>query len=92
MPLKTNRVRMAINNKVPGNARSAKHNSMFIVVDGKTVGRVTYPHGHSGDLAPGTARKIREQLRLDAEEFDDLVSCKMTASTYEELLRSRIAD
>lgn len=47
----------------------------------KFLFRVSIPKG-SGDLQRGTARSIRNQLRLDKDQFRDFVECPMSAKQY----------
>jgi hypothetical protein len=41
-------------------------------------------------LGRRTTKSIRQQLKLSAQEFRDLVNCPMTGHDYEELIREKI--
>jgi hypothetical protein len=86
--LKARRVASVLDNKLPGKARSGSENNKWVEIDGKKVARVTYPMGHSGDLTPGTANSIRNQMLLTQAQFYEFIGCRLTQSNYEQLLRS----
>jgi hypothetical protein len=82
-------VRRAIEAKSGGIRKTAKEENLRIYVDGKRIGRVTVPKGR-GALHPRTAGKIRDQLKLTADDFSDFVRCPMTGADYEQLLRDKV--
>jgi len=88
--VKYREVSSAIETKVPGETGSGKESNKWIEVDGKRVGRVTYPKVHSKpDIPKGTLGSIQKQLRLTKEEFAELVGCTLSRTKYVELLREQ---
>ena len=83
-------VRRAVESKSGGIRKSRKEVNLRIYLDGKRVLRVTVPKGR-GRLHPRTAGKIRDQLKLDPEQFQRLVKCPLTGPGYEQILRDKQA-
>lgn len=79
-------VRRAVEGKSGGIRKSRKEVNLRIYLNGKRVGRVTVPKGR-GPLHPTTAKKIRDQLKLNPDEFREFVRCPLTGPDYEERLR-----
>ena len=77
----------AIKHKLKGTPRSTKENNVWYEIDGVKVLRITYPHG-KGTLSPGTLNSIKNQLKLNREQFIDLIECPMKAKDYEDIIRS----
>ena len=80
----------AIEAKLPGHHRGSKETNHWVVIDGKKQFRVTCPKVHAGDVKVGTAKSIREQMRLTDSEFEDFVACTLTGPTYEALIRTKL--
>lgn len=75
----------------PTNAKRASHPSYWYYIDGRKHHRITLPnqHGGSGSVSTGFLKKIQNQLRLQTEQFEDLVECPLTAEEYEAIVRSK---
>lgn len=67
--------------------RKGKERNGWYFLDGVPVLRVTIPHG-SGQITPGTVNSIIHELMLSKEQFRDLIQCALSASEYEETIRS----
>jgi hypothetical protein len=83
------KVTRALQTKLRLSVSSGKELQGWYCLDGKKVLRVTLPHDH-GTLPPGTANAIRNELKLDHEQFARLVQCPMKASDYEALIRTKM--
>jgi len=81
----TDAVRRAVLQKSGGMRRAGKEENLPIYIAGTRVTRVTVPRGH-GDLDPGTAKSIQNQLRLTSGDFGRFVGCALTGPEYEQLL------
>lgn len=88
--MKNRKLTQVLDSKLPSaTTGSGKENNRWVVLDGKKVLRVTYPKGHSGDVKPLTLKSIREQMKLEKEDFEQFVECKMSGADYEVHLRKR---
>jgi len=56
---------------------------------GKKVARITVPSGRKF-IPPKTYKSMATQLKLQVEEFDDLLDCPLTKQRYDELLEERV--
>ena len=70
--------------------RKGKEANGWFELDGRKILRVTVPKGR-GDLAFGTARSIRDQLKLSNSQFADLANCPLSGKDYEEIIRGKVA-
>ncbi len=48
-------------------------------------------HGGSGSLSTGFIKQIQNNLRLNTNQFEDLVECPLSADEYEKILRERLS-
>ena len=84
------RMQAALDKKLPREGKgSGKENNVWVVVGGKKILRVTYPSGHSGDVKRGIEKAIRQQMKLDAEQFESFVECHMSETDYVQVLRDK---
>jgi hypothetical protein len=89
---KLSEVKRAIDGKVKPDMGKGSERTGWVVLDGVRVFLVTYPKGHGGDIAPGTANSIRNQLKLSWGQFRDLVACPLSGPQYYDLLRAKHTD
>lgn len=84
----------AIQDKVkPQERRASKEVNYWYCLDGKRLFRITKPKVHSGGSVPiGTLNQIRQNLKLSADQFSDLVNCPMSGAAYEALIRQKVQD
>ncbi|MBI2916435.1 MAG: hypothetical protein HYY01_00430 [Chloroflexi bacterium] len=85
-------VTRAYEHKLGLDFRSGSERNAWYTVDGRKTHRLTLPHGHSGDIRPGTLSKVVNQCRLTPWEFDALVQCPMSAADYEAKIRRMIEE
>jgi hypothetical protein len=73
--------------------RRSPHPVYWYYLDGKKTLRVTLPniHGGSGSLSTGFLSQIKNSLKLNVREFEDLVECPLTAEGFEALIRARLS-
>jgi hypothetical protein len=81
-------VARALQQKLNLHFRSGKERNAWFHLDGVPVIRVTMPKGR-GQLAPGTAESIRNQVRLSRAEFLDLIKCPLKESDYLRIIRKK---
>ncbi|MDP2949271.1 MAG: hypothetical protein Q8P22_07010 [Chloroflexota bacterium] len=86
------RVTRALEGKVRLDFRSGRERVAWYVLDGKRRFRVRAPKIHPGDLHPGTAAGIRNDLKLTTTQFRQLVACPISGADYEQLIRQKIAE
>lgn len=73
--------------------RRAPHPVYWYRLGGKKILRITMPniHGGSGSLSTGFIKQIQNNLRLNTNQFEDLVECPLSADEYEKILRERLS-
>ena len=73
--------------------RRAPHPIYWYRLEGKKTLRITMPniHGGSGSLSTGFIKQIQNSLRLNTNQFEDLVECPLSAEEYEKILRERLS-
>ena len=76
----------------PKSRRRAPHPVYWYCLDGKKTLRVTLPniHGGSGSVSPPFLSRIRDNLKLDSGQFEDLVECPLTAEDFERIIRAKL--
>jgi hypothetical protein len=67
------------------------HPVYWYVLDGRKVLRITLPNRHGGAeaISTGFLQQIKRSLRLTTRQFEDLVSCLLTAEEYEQITRKQ---
>jgi len=72
--------------------RRAKHPVYWYLLDDRKQFKVTLPniHGGSGSISTGFLKKIQKQLRLETQQFEDLVECPLTDEDYEAIIRTQL--
>lgn len=85
-------VTRALEAKVGLDFRSGRERVAWYVLEGKRRFMVHVPKKHRGDLPPGTAGAIRNDLKLTTRQFRDLVDCPISGADYERLIRQKIAE
>ncbi len=66
------------------------HQKGYIKVEGKVVTKVKIPNEHNKVMKSRISKYIATNLKLNAEEFNDLIDCPLTGPKYFDLLRTRI--
>jgi hypothetical protein len=74
--------------------RRSPHPVYWYYLDGRKALRITLPnvHGGSGSLSTGFLNQIKNSLKLNVREFEDLVECPLTSEDFENLIRMRLGD
>ncbi len=72
--------------------RRSSHPVYWYYLDGKKALRITLPniHGGSGSISTGFLNQIKNSLKLNMREFEDLVECPLTSEDFETLVRARL--
>ena len=68
--------------------RTGSETNIWYEVDGKAILRVTIPKGR-GDIRTWTLNSIRNQLKLNHQQFKDFVKCPLEAQEYDAIIRSK---
>ncbi len=68
--------------------RSTGHNYGWLIFEDKKILRVHYSHG-KGDIPDRIIHKIRSQLKLNRQDFKELLSCKLLLKEYIEILKNK---
>ncbi len=84
------KVRSAVDKKVPGQYRSGKEEIYWVVLEGRKRFKVRVPKGR-GEWGIGFQESVRKDLQLNHDEFDHLVDCTLTGPDYEEMLHEKLS-
>jgi hypothetical protein len=79
----------AIIKKLRIKLKTGKERNGWYELDGEALFRVTIPNG-DGFIPPGTVNEIIKEIRLDKQQFKDLVNCPLKAEGYEKIIRDKI--
>jgi len=71
--------------------RRAPHPIYWYCLDGKKILRVTVPnrHGGSGSISTGFLKQIKNNLHVNAHQFEELTECPLTPEKYETIIREK---
>ena len=64
--------------------RSGNELNGWFVLQGKKTARITIPKGRK-PIPPKTYKTMAYQLKLTAQEFDDLLACPLSSEEYRNL-------
>jgi hypothetical protein len=89
--LKHSRLTRSLESKLGLDFRQGSERSAWYSIGGIPVLRVTIPKekGRRDSLGKGTCAQIRNQLKLNNEQFRDLAVCPMTGTDYEGIIRRK---
>lgn len=96
MPIKDYKekdIRRQILNKIKpqkGHSRRSKHEKGYIYLDGKLVAKVKIPNDHQRIMKNSKSQYIASDLKLNADQFKDLIDCPMTGPRYYEILKEMV--
>ena len=85
-------IRKSILNKVDPKIKAgsrSKHDKGYIILDGTVVGKVKIPNNHDTIMKKKKSQYIAQDLKLEDDEFNDLIDCSLTGPQYYDLLRKR---
>jgi hypothetical protein len=84
----TNDVKTRCENKLRITFRATKEFNGWYIYNNKKVARITIPMGRK-DIPPKTYKSMANQLKLSADEFDDLLDCPLDRNKYNDLLNEK---
>lgn len=83
-------IREKILNKLdPDLHKGRKHDKAYVYVDDTLVTKVKLPNAHSRVMKANKSQYICTSLRLNPNEFNELINCPLRGAEYYELLRER---
>ena len=82
----TSDVKKCCENKLDIEFRDGKHFNGWYYLEGKRTARITVPKGRK-PIHPKTYKSMASQLKLDVDQFDDLVECPIKKPEYEEIIK-----
>jgi hypothetical protein len=68
--------------------RSTDHIYGWLVIKGKKILRVHYSFG-KGNIPAKISEKIRSQLKLDQNNFKDLIKCPLSRGDYIKIIKEK---
>jgi len=98
MPIKDYKekdIRKQILNKIKprkGQTKRSKHEKGYIYLEEKLVAKVKIPNGHQRIMKNSKSQYIASDLKLNADQFNDMVDCPMTGPQYYEILKDVVGD
>jgi hypothetical protein len=86
----TNDVKKCCEKKLDITFRDGKELNGWFRLGGRKATRITVPKGRK-NIPPKTYKSMASQLKLNAQQFDELLECTLMKDDYEELLRKYLA-
>lgn len=80
-------IKSKINPKIQG--KRSKHQKGCIYIDDKLVAKVKLPNDHNVPMKQSKTKYIANDLKLDYDEFNQLIQCPLTGPAYYDLLKNR---
>ena len=95
MPIKDYRekdIRNKIIKKIKPEIRKgrSKHQKGYIYLEGKLEARAKLPNSHNKIMKRKKSQYIASALKLEDEEFNDLIGCPLSGPLYYNLLKERV--
>ena len=69
---------------------SRKHWTAKIYCNDIYVARITIPNSHKRDFKGGKARNLAKQLKLNDQEYSELIKCTLSKVDYYEIVEGLI--
>jgi len=85
---KKNKVKDSLEKKLNINFGGGKELNGWLYYKKRKILRVTIPKGR-GELKIGTQNAIRDKLRLNSPDFDDLINCPLRLEDYINILKEK---
>lgn len=72
--------------------RRAPHPVYWYCLDGKKMLRIKMPnvHGGAGSISTGFLKQIQNNMRVNTQQFEELVECPLTPEEYEKIVREKL--
>lgn len=95
MPIKDyseKKIRQQIIKKIKPKIKKGRspHSKGYISIDGKIEAKVKIPNDHSRLMRNSKSQYIASALKLNNDEFNNLIDCPLKGPKYFELLRDRV--
>ena len=85
----THDVKKCCENKLNIDFREGKEFNGWFYLGAKKTARITVPKGRK-PIPPKTYKSMAKQLKLNAEEFDELLECTLLHGGYEKIVRKSL--
>jgi len=83
----TSDVKKCCENKLDIEFRDGKHFNGWYYLEDKRIARITVPKGKKS-IHPKTYKSMASQLKLDVDQFDDLLECPIEGREYKEIVKA----
>ncbi|MCK5059235.1 MAG: hypothetical protein KAT34_21480 [Candidatus Aminicenantes bacterium] len=83
-----NKVKNVLEKKLGIEFRSGKELNGWFYFNNQKILRVTIPKGRD-ELKIGTQNAIRDKLRLNSPNFDNLINCSLRLDNYIDILKEK---
>lgn len=83
----TNEVKHCCEHKLGISFRGGKEFNGWVTINNKNFARITVPMGRK-NISPKTYKSMARQLKLTAEQFDDLLECPLQWDQYVEIAKN----
>lgn len=87
----TNDIKKCCEKKLSIEFRKAKEFNGWYLLDDKKTARITVPKGRKF-VPPKTYKSMATQLKLNVNQFDDLLVCPLDKDEYERIVREQIGE
>lgn len=85
---KKNKVKSSLEKKLNINFAGGKELNGWLYYKKQKILRITIPKGRD-ELKIGTQNSIRNKLRLNSNDFDDLINCPLRLEDYINILKEK---
>ncbi len=85
----TNDVKRCCERKLEIDFRDGKEFNGWFRLDNRKTARITVPKGKK-NIPPKTYKSMATQLKLNVEQFDELLECTLMKEGYEKIVRQSL--
>ncbi len=84
------KIRNSILNKVTYDRvnKNSPHWKLYIYIENKLVTKVKIPNSHNRIMKQNKSQYIAKALKLDDNQFNDLINCPLSGTQYKEILQT----
>jgi len=67
-----------------------KHRKCYIYIDGVLVAKVKIPNDHNRIMKENKSQYIAKNLKLDDNDFNDLINCPLSGPNYYKKIKNKL--
>lgn len=70
-------------------SKRGSHRKRYIYLDGILITKVKIPNEHNKNMYESKSKYIAKDLKLNDDQFNNLIECPLTGPKYYEILRKK---